>query len=124
MNELKISRTRTTPEVELDPEGFIRIKGRSISENAPAFYKPVSDWIDEYVKTPARVTTVDLSLEYFNSSSAKLFVNMLQKITYVSLKNKRFVFNWYYEDGDDDIIERGQFFSTVLNVKFNFLKIA
>jgi hypothetical protein len=63
-----------------------------------------------------------MSLEYFNSASAKVFIHILQKITYVALRHKKFVFNWYYEDGDDDILERGEYFSSVLDVPFNFVK--
>jgi hypothetical protein len=33
------------------------------------------------------------------------------------------VFNWYYEEGDEDILERGEYFASVLDVRFNFIKI-
>jgi hypothetical protein len=122
MEELKILPTKNTPEIILKPDGVIKIKGRSISENATDFYYPVIDWVSRYIKKPADVTCVDMSLEYFNSASAKVLIHLLQKVTYVSLKNKKFVFNWYFEDGDEDILERGQFFSSVLDVKFNFIK--
>jgi hypothetical protein len=124
MEELKISPTRNTPEIVLSPDGQLKIKGRSISENAGQFYVPVEKWLTGYLKNPARVTTVDMNFEYFNSSSAKIMIHLLQKIAYVSLKQKKAVFNWYYEDGDEDILERGQFFSQVLNVKFNFIKVS
>ena len=80
-------------------------------------------WITKYIQDPSEVTIVDLNLEYFNSSSAKVIVHLLQKISYVTLKHKKFIFNWYYEEGDDDILERGEFFSTVLDAPFNFIKI-
>ena len=38
------------------------------------------------------------------------------------LENKKFIFNWYYEDGDEDILERGEYFASVLDVDFNFIK--
>jgi hypothetical protein len=123
MEELRLLATKNTPEIILNPEGRIKIKGRSIHENAIDFFVQVEDWITEYIKDPAEVTTVDLNLEYFNSSSAKIFVHLLQKIGYVTLKHKKFVFNWYYEDGDDDILERGEFFSSVLDAPFNFIMI-
>jgi hypothetical protein len=66
---------------------------------------------------------VDIILEYFNSASAKVFITLFQKVSLVSLKNKKFIFNWYYEDGDDDILERGEYFSSVLDIPFNFIKI-
>lgn len=123
MEELRISPTKNTPEIILNPEGIIRIKGRSIHENVTEFFEPIEDWISEYITVPADVTSVDLNLEYFNSASAKVFIHILQKITYVTLKHKKFIFNWYYEEGDDDILERGEYFASVLDVKFNFIKL-
>jgi hypothetical protein len=123
MEELKIEPTRNTPEIILSPDGTIKIRGRSLSENVTVFFAPVENWINEYVQSPAEVTSVDMHLEYFNSGSAKMFVNILQKITHVSFKHGKFIFNWYYEDGDDDIYERGEYFANVLDVPINFIKI-
>ena len=123
MKELRISPTKNTPEIFLNPEGMIRIKGRSIHENVTDFFEPIEDWISEYIAMPADVTCVDMNLEYFNSASAKVFIHILQKITYVTLKHKKFIFNWYYEEGDDDILERGEYFASVLDVKINFIKL-
>jgi SiaC family regulatory phosphoprotein len=123
MEELRFSSTKNTPEIILNPEGIIRIKGRSIHENVIDFFAPVEVWVSEYITSPADITCVDISLEYFNSASAKVFIHIFQKITYVTLKHKKFIFNWYYEEGDEDILERGEYFSSVLDVHFNFIKI-
>jgi len=123
MEELRLTPTKNTPEVILNPDGIIKIKGRSIHENVADFFIPVETWVTGYILSPADVTCVDLNLEYFNSASAKVFIHLLQKITYVTLRNKKFIFNWYYEEGDDDILERGEYFSSVLDVPFNFIKI-
>jgi hypothetical protein len=123
MEELKIPPTKNTPEVILQPSGIIKIRGRSIHENAAGFFVPVEEWILGYINNPADLTTVDMSLEYFNSASAKIFISILQKITYVTLKNKKFVINWYYEEGDEDIFERGEYFASILHVKINFVRL-
>jgi hypothetical protein len=123
MQELRIAPSKNTPEIILNPEGIVRIKGRSIHENVTDFFSPIEDWVTEYIEIPAEVTVVDMSLEYFNSASAKVFIHLLQKITYVSLKHKKYIFNWYYEDGDEDILERGEYFSSVLDVPFTFIKL-
>ncbi len=124
MQGIRILPTKNSPEIIMNPDGIIKIRGRSIHENATEFYDPVNAWITEYIKDPADVTCVDLILEYFNSASAKIFIQLLQKLTYVQLKNKKFIFNWYYEDGDEDILERGEYFSSILEVEFNFIKIS
>jgi hypothetical protein len=122
MQGTKILPTKNSPEIIMTPDGIIKIRGRSIHENVTDFFKPVHQWIDEYIKDPADLTCVDMMLEYFNSASAKVFIQLLQKLTYVKLKNKKLIFNWYYEDGDEDIFERGEYFAVVLDVPFNFIK--
>ena len=123
MEELRVAPTKNTPEIILNPEGIIRIKGRSIHENVNVFFDPVEKWVTEYIKAPAEQTCVDLNLEYFNSASAKTIIHLLQKLTHVTLKHKKLIFNWYYEEGDDDIFERGEYFASVLDVRFNFIKL-
>ena len=120
MRELRITPTKTSPEILLSPEGLVKIKGRSIHEDVTEFYSPVDKWLDEYIKSPADVTCVDMNLEYFNSASAKVFIQLLEKIKHVAFKNKKFVVNWYYEEGDEDILERGEYFSSILDTPFNF----
>jgi hypothetical protein len=122
MRALRIQQAKNSPEVVLDPKGIIRIKGRSIQENAAEFFEPVDQWISDYIKDPAEVTSVDIMLEYFNSASARIFITLFQKITFVALKNKKYKFNWYYEEGDEDILERGEYFASVLDVPINFVE--
>lgn len=123
MEELRILPTKNSPEVIMTPEGIIRIRGRSIHENVIDFFAPVEVWVNEYIKTPADLTCVDINLEYFNSASAKAIIHLLQLVTYVQLKHKKFIFNWFYEEGDEDILERGEYFASVLSVPFNFIRM-
>ena len=124
MQAVRIQPTKNSPEIILDPAGFIKIRGRSIHENVAEFFEPVDKWISSYINQPADLTCVDVNLEYFNSASAKIFITLFQKVTMVSLKHKKFRFNWYYEDGDEDILERGEYFATVLDVPINFIRTA
>jgi hypothetical protein len=123
MNELRIEATKNSPEVYLSPSGIIKIRGRSIHENIIVFFKPVEEWVDEYIRVPADITRIDISLEYFNSASSKILIHLFHKISRVQLRNRKFSINWYYEEGDDDILERGEYFSSVLKVPFNFIRI-
>lgn len=123
LKQLNIAAQKYYPEVCLDTDGTIIIKGRSIHEDVVTFFGPVHAWIDEYILNPADVTRVDMMLEYLNCASAKVIIAILDKLTRVEMMNKRFIFNWYYEDGDDDILERGEYFASVLKVPFNFIVI-
>ncbi|MGB4292656.1 MAG: DUF1987 domain-containing protein [Bacteroidales bacterium] len=123
MGELRIEKGKNTPEIILDPDGVIQITGRSIHENVEEFYQPVEEWINEYIKNPAEITVVNMHMEYFNSASARVFIKLFQKIIYVTVKDKKYIFNWYYDEGDEDILERGEYFSAVLSVPFNFIEL-
>jgi hypothetical protein len=62
-------------------------------------------------------------LEYFNEINLKVYYSILKKIGFVASKNKKYVINWYYEEGDEDILEKGEKISTVLDIPFNFIMI-
>ncbi|MBN1387451.1 MAG: DUF1987 domain-containing protein [Bacteroidales bacterium] len=123
MDKLFIKATKNSPEIALSPDGNLRFKGRSIHENAQIFFNPVLKWIEEYIKDPADTTFVDLQLEYLNSATAKYIIVMLQKLKEVRLKDKKYYVNWFYEEGDEDILERGEYFASVLDMDFNFVEI-
>ena len=124
-NQQIISSTNNTPEVILDPKGIIKLTGRLISENAKDFFKPIEEWIKEYFLNPAEITCVEISLEYINSVGIKYLLDIIHQITYVHLKKntKKFIINWYCSEEDEDILEKGRFFSSDLDVPFNFIKI-
>jgi hypothetical protein len=124
-NQKKISPSKNTPEVILDLEGTIKITGRLIPENAEDFFKPIEEWITEYFKNPAEITSVEICLEYINSAGSKYLLNIIHKITHIYLRknNKKFAINWFYRDEDEDMLEKGRFFSSDLDVPFNFISI-
>lgn len=123
MEGKKIEPTRMTPEVYLGHEGIIKFRGRSISEDSKGFFDEVNSWIDKYLKSPADTTTVEFGLEYFNSASAKQIIIILKKLTLLTQRQKKLTVKWFYEEGDEDILEKGEYFSAVLNHRFNFIKI-
>ena len=120
-----ISPTKNTPEVILDPKGIIKITGRLIPENAEDFFNPIEEWINEYFKNPADITTVEIRLEYINSTGTTYLLDIIHKITHIHLQknSNKFIINWYYRDEDEDMLEKGRFFSTDLDVPFSFIKI-
>lgn len=118
-----IAPTKSTPEVVLDPAGVIIIRGRSMVANVIEFSKQIEDWIYKYICNPADLTCVDFYLEYLDSSNFKILISLLSKIKSVKLKNKKYIINWYYDEGDEDIIEKGEYISSVVEVSFNFIMI-
>ena len=122
MESVTIEGTKKTPEVRLDPEGKIRIGGRSIPEDASKFFEEILDWVLEYCSSPRDTTTVDIELEYFNSGSAKYVMQILRELSEVMTGSRQLEVNWYYEEGDDDILERGEYYATILDLDINFIE--
>jgi len=119
-NYQKIPATKNTPEVILDPKGIIRFTGRLIPENADEFFCPLEEWINEYFLNPADTTTLEIFLEYINSAGTKYLLSMIDNI-HGSNKNGKVVINWYYEEADQDMLDKGTILSLNLNVPFNFI---
>jgi hypothetical protein len=119
----KIESTQNTPEIILDPGGLIKISGRSIAISSPQNLASVDEWIDNYVINPAEVTRVDIELEYINKANLKAYSSLMKKISDLKFKNKKFTINWTYEEGDEDIREMGEFFSSSLNIPFSFIML-
>jgi hypothetical protein len=122
MENLLIESSKKTPEVSFNLDGRIRISGRSIPEDATKFYDSLYEWIYYYCQNPPDATTVDVALEYFNSGSSKSILHILRALVDISKKGHKLTINWYYEEGDDDIMERGEYYESILEIKFNFIE--
>ena len=120
-----ITATETTPEVFLDPEGIIRFTGRLFSSNTKDFFSPIEEWIAQYIKNQATSTSVEICLEYINSAGIKSLFSLIGNIADLHIENhKKFVINWYYHEDDQSMYEDGEFFSSTLNLPFNFIEIS
>ena len=124
MEALAIEGTAKTPTVKFDPtQGSIEIKGRSIPENSIEFYKPLVDWLEEYGKTPAALTKVNIQLEYFNTSSSKCILDVFKKLESIYKTKNEVVINWYYEEDDEDMLEAGEDYESIIRVPFKMIEI-
>ncbi len=124
MESLIIEGSTKTPDVNFDIEnGALEIKGRSIPENSIEFYKPLVDWLEEYAQDPKSKTIVNVHLEYFNTSSSKCILDVFKKLEAIH-KNKYDVqINWYYEEDDEDMLEAGEDYESIIRVPFKMIEI-
>jgi hypothetical protein len=126
METITIPGTPKTPTVDMNVEsGIIEIKGRSIPENSIDFYRPVVEWLDKYAESPAQETKVNIQLEYFNTSSSKCILDVFKKLEQVFKKNgdKGVVINWYYEEDDEDMLEAGEDYQSILKIPFKMIEL-
>ncbi|NMC38526.1 MAG: DUF1987 domain-containing protein [Bacteroidales bacterium] len=119
---LHIEATNDIPGIILNPEGFVRVYGRGLMGFNPDMSAKIFGWIEEYLKSPARITTVIIAMEYLNSFSAKVLVSILKEISRVSEKGSHYFIHWCYEEEDEDILERGEFIAATLNIPIDFIR--
>jgi len=124
MEPLQIAPTETTPTVNLDGvKGFFEIKGKSNPANTLDFYKILYDWIDVYAKSPAALTDVHFQFDYFNTSTSKCLLTFFKKLEDISRAGKEVIINWHYEKGDDDMIEAGNDFKSIIHLPFKMMEL-
>jgi hypothetical protein len=119
MAALVIQPTSKTPYINFnDQNGSFEIKGMSCSEYAYDFYKPIFEWLENYIKTPVNVTTVNIQLKYFNTSSAKCILQLLERIAVLIKQQHKVEVNWYYEKDDEQMLTDGENYSVLLGFPF------
>ncbi len=191
MENINIEKTSKTPEVVFNADTHcLEIKGISIPEDAENFYRPLMEWIEEYIvhvnierradktetKQEGEIETeqepkgeqeieqepkgeqeteqeleeeqqqsntpnivIGLKLIYFNTSTADYIVNILRKLREVQLDYPLVLDNasfnpddapphwvtveWYYEVEDEDMLDTGTHFESVLEMPFTYIAV-
>ena len=110
-----------TPLINFDPaSGNFELKGKSIPENSVLFYKPLFEWLDAYVQSPAPKTVLNIQLDYFNTSSSKCIVDLFKKLELISKNGKgEASINWMHDEQDDDMLEAGEDYKSIIKIPFN-----
>ena len=101
--------------------GQFRISGRSILENSIRFYEPIIKWIDNYLHNPAESTEFHMELEYFNTSTSKYLLQIMQQLETLFDKCMNVTIVWYYSD--EDMQELGNDYQQIVKVPFEFKKL-
>jgi len=119
MDVIKIPGSDDTPAIILDAkDGKFEIAGRSLPEDVVAFYQPILDWLDEYAESPLAKTVFDFKLEYFNTASSKMLLDILLKLEDMHENGKTVSVRWFFPDDDEDMQEAGEEYADIVEVPF------
>ncbi len=122
MVNLLVEATETTPRVEFNKhKNIFRIEGKSLPEDVKNFYTPLIQWLEAYSLHPNAETVLHVDFEYFNTSSSKMILILLNKIRDIHKKGFQVQINWSYPPQDLEIEEAGEEFAELLNVPFKFI---
>ena len=122
METIHIPPTPSTPEIILDATaGKISLLGRSIGPNAIPLFQKIFSWMEEYFKEPKKNTIIELKLEYFNSTSNKMIIDLLILAKKLAGDKYSFSVNWLYETDDEDLLSQGKEIEHLWGIHFEYI---
>jgi hypothetical protein len=124
MDPLKIPATINTPEVDFDfAANSFSLKGESHPEDVTAYYQPVMNALEAYLGQLGEGTcTFSLEFIYFNSSSAKIVMTLMEMLDEAAEEGASVIVRWVYDPEDDNMRELGEEFGEDLEyAKFELL---
>ena len=122
MNVIKIAGTDDTPNVHLDKDnGIFELSGRSLPEDVTMFYQQLLDWVDEYAQSPNEKTVFNFKLEYFNTASSKVILDILLKFEEIVENGHDVVIKWFYNEDEEDMLEAGEEYADIVEIPFDYV---
>ena len=100
----------------------MEIAGNSIPEDAQAFYDPILEWIDKYITSPNPKTHFVFKLEYFNTASSKLILDILFRLKTLNDAGNDVTISWYHEEDDMDMLLAAKTYVEITDLKFEFVQ--
>ncbi|MBO4772904.1 MAG: DUF1987 domain-containing protein [Bacteroidales bacterium] len=95
-----------TPTVNFEvATGHCEIAGESYLEETSKFYARLLDWIRRYISTIKGPLNFDFKLSYFNTSSSKCLVDILDLLKNYQNSGGEVTVNWYYDDSEEELEE-------------------
>ncbi len=123
MDKLIIKATSKSLKVQCDPEkGLIEIEGCSITNDPRVFFKPIQNWVSDYLKNPSPETVINIKFEYIDSASTKFIFEILRSLDQLVDEQKSIHLNWHYDDNDPEILEVGEILAGRLKIPFNYIQ--
>lgn len=124
VKHLHVDRTETSPQIDLDVDnGVMEFIGRSLPHNSEQFYSRVYGWLEEYLRDSKGETTVNMKLDYLDTSSSKHFYNIFSRLDTVTERGQHVKVNWHYETGDEEMAETGKDYESLFKLDFAFIEV-
>jgi hypothetical protein len=112
-----------TPNISFKVSGDLIIEGESISSNPVLFYEPALNWLQELKKQKPDNVILTMKLDYFNTSSSKIFYGMFKLLESFQKEEIPVRVIWCYEQSDDDMIQSGKDYSSIIKIPFEFEEV-
>jgi len=123
MEHLYIEATAHTPEVYFNiDDAKLCIVGRSFPEDSALFYKPVLSWLEGNIQEFKEKFSIEVNLEYYNTSSSKYLVKMFRFLEqYHAETGLPVSVRWMYPAEDVDLKEAGLEYHQFVSIPFEYI---
>lgn len=117
MEKIDIPATARTPRLTFDPAACqFLLEGESYPEDTKKFYDTPLSHVYAFLETGAPAASVFVfRLKYFNSSSAKVLMDLFLAIEEAAARGHDLKVEWHHAEDDDNMQELGEEFSEELN---------
>lgn len=132
MNNFYIEETEFTPQISFDlTQKLFSFKGVSRPEDVIKYYAPAINWLKEFsndivshsnAKYDMPFIKIEFHLSYFNSSSSKMLLQILELFKHIQDNGIEFSIDWYYDENDEQMFDDGMDLSESVDMPFNFIK--
>lgn len=118
-----IQETTFTPSVRvLFSEHKIVISGHSRLEDPGPFFEALKEVLNNSLNEFKTHVSIDFILDYMNSSSSKWLLHILKDLQNKFQGSKLITINWFCDPDDDNMIEAGEVFQSLLTMPFNIME--
>ena len=125
---LHIDPSLTTPEIHFDLEkAQFSIKGSSYPENSLKIYQPgvqyLADLVNTHTPDPTKTFILDVELQYFNTSTAKVLLDILRYFEQLYEKGQPVKVRWLYLEDDTEMEDAGLDYQTAVKLPFELVAL-
>ncbi len=85
--------------------GICEITGESFLEDTVDFYRQLIDWVDKYIKDIRGPLALIIKLSYFNTSTSRSILDILNLLKDYEEEAGEVVINWHFDENDVDMEE-------------------
>lgn len=110
------------PQVHFDYQtGKCEISGESYMEETFKFYEPIVTWLRDYI-AEGRTIDFNIKLTYFNTSSSRFILEIIDMLKAYKEKGGNVSVNWYYKEEDPDMLNEINDFMGETGMEINVIK--
>ncbi|MBN2757995.1 MAG: DUF1987 domain-containing protein [Bacteroidales bacterium] len=85
--------------------GICELSGESFLEDTVEFYKPLINWVEDYIELVHGPLALIIRLTYFNTSTSRSILDILNILKDYEESGGEVVINWHFDENDIDMEE-------------------